>query len=146
MDGKTTVIWLTVSATAMVFGLVCIVIFARQFRRQTERRSRCTSTVKGVVSRLIEHDDSDGDTLWSPEFTYTAGGAEHVIRLSTATRPSRWKVGDTAVIRYEPFDPENAYVEGAHGSTIMNIAFIIGGALDFLAGLGCFVYGVMQAL
>ena len=139
-------LWMGIGGLAMVLGLVLIVISVRIGRHRAERRSRCTSATEGVVSRLIEHDDNDGGTLWSPEFTYTAGGAEHVISLSTATRPCRWKVGDTAVIRYEPFDPKNAYVEGSHGSTIATIAFIAASTLDFLAGLGLFIYGVTLAL
>ncbi|OZG57280.1 hypothetical protein BMYO_2013 [Bifidobacterium myosotis] len=129
-----------------VVSVIIVVVCWRIYVRRNERKARCSSTINGVVTRLIESQNSEGRPSWKPVFTYTVGRDEYTIVSSVASTPPQYKVGEWVVVKYDPFNPSDGFVEGERGPKIMLIIFTVVGVFDLVVGLVLFILAAVGVL
>ena len=139
-------VFMLVGGIITVVSIIIVVVCWRIYVRRNERKARCSSTINGVVTRLIESQNSEGRPSWKPVFTYTVGRDEYTIVSSVASTPPQYKVGEGVVVRYDPFNPSDGFVEGERGPKIMLIIFTVVGVFDLVVGLVLFILAAVGVL
>jgi hypothetical protein len=96
-----------------------------------------TATLTGAR----QYKDDDGNTVYSAVYTFTTQGGREVSFNEPFSSGQRPNIGDKAKVSYRPADPEAARVIGKHAW--FGVAFMIGGGLGVLLGIGYFLYRVL---
>ncbi|MBZ5590424.1 MAG: DUF3592 domain-containing protein [Acidobacteriia bacterium] len=89
--------------------------------------------VEGTVVGLEEQPDNRGRTLYAPVYRYTADGV-HTATSSTASSPSRYKVGDPVRVVVNPVKADESEVIDAT-TAIFSYGLMAAGVVALAVGL-----------
>lgn len=100
------------NAMAAIFLILAIALFAIMglavyaMHRSYER---CTATTQATVVENVKK--SSSSKTYAPVFEYKGNGKIYRQTGSVYEKPARYKVGEVVELHYNPFDPEEYYVD-----------------------------------
>lgn len=100
------------NALAAIFLILAIVLFAIMgFVVYAMHRSyeRCTATTQATVVENVRK--SSSSKTYAPVFEYKGNDTVYRQQSSLYEKPARYKVGEVVELHYNPFDPEEYYVD-----------------------------------
>ena len=120
---------LIISLFAVVAGIFCMLY---PFYHKMVCKISTTATVIDIREKWSRHSDGTRDHLvYYPVFQYRANG--EMITIEHNVSPSPYQVGDQVEMLYNANNPQQYYIPDSAGG---NWAFLLGGALFFVMGLG----------
>ena len=87
----------------------------------------CTEPVTALVSDIVSKVDSDGDTLYAPEFTYEAEGKTYKTHSNTYSSPMPYGIDEKVELLYEPGDPSHFIIKEEKLPFYKLMVYIFGG-------------------
>ncbi len=118
-----------IALIAVAAGVFCMIY---PFYHKIVCKMPTTATVIDIQERW-SHDDDDSSShlVYYPVFQYWANG--EMITIEHNVSPSPYQVGDQVEMLYNADNPQQYYIPDSAGG---NWAFLLGGALFFVMGLG----------
>ena len=122
-------IFLIVGIAMAIGGIVMLV--------DRKQKDSYYGTATGKITDVVHHTNSDGDDMYAAVYTYYVDDIEYTFTddTSSSVRPS---IGKRVDIRYNPENPEIAYVGGKVWMGIillgMGILFVLAVILGFVNG------------
>lgn len=101
--------YLLAGALFMLIGILTI-------RKGARKNDHCTAAASAVIVEVQKRKDDDSYT-YTPVYEFTAGGI--TVRKSGdiySTNRKKFRVGDSAAVRYNPDKPEEFLVNGKNGT------------------------------
>ena len=124
------------NALAAIFLILAIVLFAIMgFVVYAMQRSyeRCTATTQATVVENVRK--SSSSKTYAPVFEYKGNDTVYRQQSSLYEKPARYKVGEVVELHYNPFDPEEYYVDKNFWIVIL-VMGTVGGSFA-LVGIIC---------
>lgn len=107
---------------------VIMLIIAFVINHFGEKNSKlCTEPVTAVVSDIVSKVDSDGDTLYAPEFTYEAEGKTYKTHTNAYSSPMPYGIGEKVELLYEPDSPSHFIIKEEKLPFYKLMVYIFGG-------------------
>ena len=94
---------------------------------------RCTAVTQATVVENVKK--SSSSKTYAPVFEYKGNGKIYRQTGSVYEKPARYKVGEVVELHYNPFDPEEYYVDKTFWIVIL-VMGTVGGSFT-LVGIIC---------
>ena len=126
------------SASLLIFSLVCIAVGAFMLVSSLKTLKRCKNKTVGRITGISKSEDKDKDniltTYYSPEFEYVVNGkVYHGTGDTSYERIEKIKIGGSIKVFYDPENPEEHFTKG-------------GGMFPAVFGAVTLVFGVLVVL
>ncbi len=122
-------IFLITGAILLIAGLFSIFIAAG-------KNKTCTATTTGVVTALeprkkqnIHSGDKIPTYTWVPTYEYVVDGQTMMYRSNIGRQEGKFSLGQTVTVRYDPGQPDRAYVPEEQAFSVFLLLSAIGGVL-----------------
>ena len=104
----------------IIFALATLIFLAVGYMAivgGVQQKKRCTDSADGVVSAIHVQEQSRARgrksvTVYTPEFTFKAGGQDQIHRSSFSSLRREFREGQAVKVRFDPADASFFYVEG----------------------------------
>ena len=122
----------SVRIVIVLIGLVLAGVGGFLMWRKKNLVKACTAHVSGTVkdisqvSRIVK---KKRRTFYYPIFAYSVNGAEYVQKSGNGCPPSKFNVGQSVSVFYDPSSPKQYYVEEEGKSSAMGWAWIFMGVI-----------------
>ena len=103
----------------------------------------CTEEVQAVVSQNIPKESEDGDTMFSPEFSYEYGGKEYRTVSSMSSYPPLFDEGEEVTLKVNPDNPAMIHPPTDRFFNIIKRVLVTIGVILCTAAVILFIYSVM---
>ena len=128
---------------AAVFAIIFLAVGVLALAGGVQQRRRCSASAPGTVSAVHSEVQEKGKrrvTVYTPEFQYETGGRTYTMRAPFGSMKREFKEGQAVSIRYDPEDPEKAYVsDDANNSSQGGIMCVCLGLLLAVAAVALFI-------
>lgn len=98
---------------AAIFALIFLAVGVMALVGGAQQSRKCSASASGTVSAVRMEQQQKGKrrvNIYTPEFKFEAGGRTYTMRAHFGSMRREFKEGQTVAIRYDPADPQNAYV------------------------------------
>ncbi|MBO5129330.1 MAG: DUF3592 domain-containing protein [Oscillospiraceae bacterium] len=98
---------------AALFALIFLAVGVLALVGGAQQQRRCRGSAEGIVSAVHtqkQHKGTRGTTVYTPEFRFDADGQTYTIKANFASIKQEYQEGQAVTIRYDPANPQNAYV------------------------------------
>jgi hypothetical protein len=98
----------------------------------------------GTVIELEEREDGEGNRSYKPIFKFKTSANQEITCLSpVSSSPPAWKIGEEAIIAYNPANPSQAKVLTYFGAFLWTIVFMAIAMPLIVVGGGYFVAQIL---
>ena len=115
------------ASTFVIVGIVFTIVSFALSSNYSKDLKRCSAQVDATITDIITYKDSDNETSYKTEVSYTVDDKDYIVTLDQYA--SNYKLGKTLEINYNPDDPTDIVQEGNKFMymifRIMGIGFII---------------------
>lgn len=123
-----------------VLGIVFLIVSPINRRKN----KRCTMQAQGVLSEVLERENSDGPLPDMYVYSYRVGGIEYHLK-TTDRSPQIGKVGDACIIWYNPAKPGDAQAFHYSSEKVFKLLLLIGVAMVLL-GIFLLCFGFVRQI
>lgn len=100
----------------------------------------CTEKTTGVLVVMKASQDYDfrmaNKIVYSPVYSYEVEGVEYQsVAKAYTNNPADYEMGSTAVVKYNPYNPEICIIGNRNGKTGMGLILVTIGILLFFIGM-----------
>lgn len=112
-------------------GIIFLLIGVIMKNNMKKKELKCTFKTYGKVTDIVKrtHHDNDGgySSSWHPIFEYNIGELKFIKEYSYGSSPSKYAIGQTVEIYYNPEDYHDFYIGGdTLPKTLAKVFTIIG--------------------
>ena len=117
------------------FGALFALIGFFGVRKTRQLRLHCTSRTEGVVVENHRHrtGGKSSSTTYCPEFSFMVDGVAYGGRSAVGTQRPRFAKGQEVTVLYDPYRPDDYYVEEDGLSSAVYFIFLVAGIAVFIS-------------
>lgn len=126
------------SSVWLFIGIIFFIIGIAMLKNRKRKEINCTSKTYGKVKDIVRRTSRDGDgsssSSWHPVFEYEIGELKFIKESSFGSSQSKYAIGQTVEIYFNPEDYHEFYVAEEKIQKILGKVFtIVGSVLIIIA-------------
>ncbi|MBW3093329.1 DUF3592 domain-containing protein [Bifidobacterium sp. 82T10] len=135
---------LAVGGFFFLVGLLLTIANVRGRLYDRDLHARCTEEIMGTAR--VDEGYNGENALYSPEIDYQVAGRTYTVKGTTSNNHSQWVTGSRVRVRFDPLDPQTAWLPDDKEDFWLEFGLFAFGALFTLVGGVSMVGGILSGL